>query len=143
MSRAWRGGHLGRALLSESTLSPIRILLAAMPGMMRDIVEMAIRSQPDMVIVGLLSVVGARDALSDAVQHGRPDVVIVGLEADTEPHACEDLLYDHPRVRLLEVIDDGRRATLCELRPHRVPIGNVSPEGLVGAIRAATSVGMS
>jgi len=143
MSRVWNGGHLGRALLSESTLSPIRILLAAMPGMMRDIVEMAIRSQPDMVIVGLLSVVAARDALTDAVRRGRPDVVIVGLEADTEPHACEALLYDHPRVRLLEVIDGGRAATLCELRPHRVPIDNVSPEGLVGAIRAATSVGMS
>ncbi len=110
-----------------------------MPRLMRDIVESAIRAQPDMLVVGVLGVVGARDSLSDAVQRARPNVVILG-RASAESRACEALLYEHPHVRLLEVIDDGRSATLCELRPHRVPIGDVSPEGLVGAIRAASSV---
>lgn len=137
MSRTRHRGQLGRALFSEHALSPIRILLAAMPRMLRDIIETAIRSQPDMIVVGVMGVVGAGDALSDAVQRDKPDVVILGIEADAGPHACEALLYDHPHVRLLEVTDDGRGATLCELRPHRVPIGDVSAEGLVGAIRAS------
>src|SRR5687768_1665623 len=107
-----------------------------MPRMMRDIVEMAIRSQPDMLVVGVTGVEGAGDTLGDAVHRAKPDVVILGLEAATGPRTCEALLYDNPHVRLLEVTDDGRGATLCELRPHRVPIGDVSPEGLVVAIRA-------
>ena len=137
MSRATRDGHLTPALFPEPALSPIRILLAAMPRMLRDIVERVIRSQPDMLVVGVMGVVGTSDALNSEVQRLKPNVVVLGLEADTAWNACDSLLYENPHTRLLAVTDDGRGATLCELRPHRVRIGNVSPEGLVSAIRHA------
>ena len=109
-----------------------------MPRMMHDIVERAIRSQPDMLVVGVVGAVGASDVLSDAVQRAKPDVVILGLQPDSPLRVCEELLYDNPHVRLLEVTDDGRGATVCELRPYRVPIGDVSLEGLMGAIRGSS-----
>ena len=106
-----------------------------MPRMMHDIVETAIRSQPDMLVVGVMGALATSDALGSAVQRVRPDVVILGPQSEGARPTCEALLYDHPHVRLLEVTDDGRGAKLCELRPYRVTIGDVSLEGLMGAIR--------
>jgi hypothetical protein len=138
MSRAEWGDHFRRASLSEPALSSIRILLAAMPRMMHDIVETAIRSQPDMLVVGVMGAMATSGALSDAIQRAKPDVVILGPQTDGVRPTCEALLLEHPHVRLLEVADDGRGATLCELRPYRVTLGDVSLEGLMGAIRGTS-----
>jgi hypothetical protein len=40
-------------------------------------------------------------------------------------------------VRAIEVRSDGRESVLYELRPHRVPLGEISSETLVRTIRAA------
>jgi hypothetical protein len=38
-------------------------------------------------------------------------------------------------VTAVALIDHGRENFVCELRPHRIPIGPLSPEALVALLR--------
>jgi hypothetical protein len=44
------------------------------------------------------------------------------------------LLDDHPRLKVLALEGDGRSGSIWELRPHRIPLGELSPRRLVQAI---------
>lgn len=102
--------------------------------MLGDIVRQVISEQPDMVVVGTLE---RRGALPDAVDDVGAEVVIVGVEGPELPDVCQELVISHPQIKVLAVSGDGRGAFLYELRPHTTPLGEVSPQGLVDAIRAA------
>ena len=102
--------------------------------MMREIVQSTIASEADMTVVG---VVESDDTLADAVERTDADVVILALASPDEIPAYDALLYRHPRLHLLAMVDDARGALLSELRPHRASVGDVSPAGLVDAIRAS------
>jgi hypothetical protein len=52
------------------------------------------------------------------------------------PDRYDSLLYRHPRLSVLSIGGEGS-AALHELRPHRSPLGNISPAELVATIRAA------
>jgi hypothetical protein len=100
-----------------------------MPRMLSDIIENVVTSQPDMELadgnVGL--------DLESAVTKCRADAVIVAETYEGNPYA---ILLDHPRLKLLVVSRAGEEARLVEFRV--VPIAEVSPNGLINAIRAAT-----
>jgi DNA-binding NarL/FixJ family response regulator len=113
-------------------------VLAEMPRLMREIVEGAVRSQPDMQVV---ATVEADDTIADAVARASADVVILGLERGATIGAYDGLLYRHPRLHLVALTDDGRGALMCEMRPQRTAIADVSPSGIVDAIRASTRAG--
>jgi DNA-binding NarL/FixJ family response regulator len=102
--------------------------------MLSDIITDIVTSQADMEIVG--SVADAR-ALAATVAEVDADVVVVGLPDAELPAQYASLLGARPQTRLLGVSGDGRRAFLYELRPHRTALGEVSPQALVEAIRAA------
>jgi DNA-binding NarL/FixJ family response regulator len=116
-------------------LERTRILLVEMPRMLCDIITDVVASQPDMVVVGELP---ERADLLPAVNRTRADVVVLGLPDSDLPNECGPLFDAHPRSRLLGVAADGRRAFLYELRPQRIPLGEVSPQGLLDAIRLPT-----
>jgi len=109
-------------------------VLAEMPRMMREIVETTVGSEPDMHVVAALE---ADDSLAEVVARARADVVILALDAGEELRAYDALLYRHPRLHLLAVTEDGRGAVISELRPHHALLADVSPAGLVDAIRAS------
>jgi hypothetical protein len=50
--------------------------------------------------------------------------------------ACTSLLEERPHVRALAIVEDGRRSFLFEMRPHRISLGELSPEALVSAVRS-------
>ena len=100
--------------------------------MLCDIIKEVVTSEPDLQIVGQLA---ARVDLAGAVDQTRADVVVVGLRDHELPSDCLALFDSHPRTRLLGIAADGRRAFLYELRPQRTPLGEVSPAGLIEAIR--------
>jgi DNA-binding NarL/FixJ family response regulator len=112
----------------------IRVVLAGMPRMLRDVFSQVLADQPDMEVVGDLTDV--LDLLPAAAQT-RSDVAILGLRDAGFPSICARLLDQHPRIKILGVTPDGRRACLYELRPSEVPVGDVSPAGVLAAIRAA------
>jgi len=116
----------------------IRILLAEVPRMLREIIESVIDGQADMSIVGTIP---TRDRVVSALDTTPADVVIVGLRHAETTTALDPVLYERPRLKVLAISGDGGSSTLCELRPYRVPLGDVSPSGLVDAIRTMTATG--
>jgi hypothetical protein len=103
----------------------------ALPGMLGNIVGDIVRAQPDMELVAAVDDVGA---VSEAVGRTDAGFALVGDIADRE---CTSILRAHPRTKVVSVVADGRRGFLVELRPHRVPLGEVSPQGLIDALRSA------
>jgi hypothetical protein len=107
-----------------------------MPRMLRDIITQTVSHEPDMVLVGEHT---ERTDLVSAARASQADVVVVGVSDAELPAQCEALFMMSPGIRVLGITGDGRRAFLWELRPNRTPLGEVSPEGLVEAIRTAVN----
>jgi len=101
--------------------------------MLLDIVANIVADQPDMDIVPCP--VGATN-LRIAVERGNADVVILSRKAPLDGE-YDDLLYGRVHLKVIEIEGEGRRGSLYELRPHRVPLGEMSATGLLDAIRAS------
>ena len=110
----------------------IRVLLAELPGMLGDIIRKLLASEKDIEVVGEM----AAEELLEFMGQTRADVVILGLEDSELPAIGNQLFSEHPAVRVLGVAGDGRSTFLYELRPYKVPLGEVSPKALVTAIRS-------
>src|SRR5437868_1797433 len=102
-----------------------------MPRILRDIVQGVLAADPAVA----LETTAPSDTLSDALARLEPDVAIVA-DASATPEEYATLLYRHPQLRLVDIASDGRQAHLYELRPHRVGLGALSPETLLGVVRA-------
>jgi hypothetical protein len=101
---------------------------------MSDIVHASIVAQDDMEIIET-SAMPSSAALPGFLSE--PDVVVLGLPSADLPKEWEAALYEHPHLKLLAITMDGRRAFLHELAPRATPLGEVSPELLLDAIRRA------
>jgi DNA-binding NarL/FixJ family response regulator len=110
------------------------VLIADLSGILADIVTQLIEAQPDLALVG--SVPRGENVLA-AVGAARPHVVVLGLDTPELPAAGLELLRAFPAMRLLCVTRNGRSGLACELRPHQVVLNNLSPDGLLKAVRAA------
>lgn len=109
----------------------LRILLVGMPRIVREMLERTIAEQPDMLLVG----VAAREQLLPATRETRPDFVVVGVEGEEPPDDCRRLLGEQPHVRVLGLEANAGTAYLYELRPEMSPLGEVSPDDVVAAMR--------
>ncbi len=122
------------ALLTPAPPVPhTRLLLASFPPILRDIVTDALADAGEVEVVDG----GAGEDLDRSVAASRADVVLVedGSAELADPYLS--LMYRHPRLKLLTVSPDGRRAALYRLVPERRLLAEVSPGGLAAAIRAA------
>lgn len=114
----------------------IRVLLiqAGLPTMLGDIVIRSLASHADVEVVRAADA----DDLASAVQRTGAEV-IVGTEGRVPlPEVCS-VLDDNPRARVFTLAADATMAWLYELRPERVPLGEVSPSRLADAIRGRTN----
>jgi hypothetical protein len=115
-----------------------------MPRLLREVVEHAVRAQPDLDLVrgetDGAQPVGC-DELRDAVTAAGAQVAIVGLSSDAMTAMYDDVLFEIPRLRLLAVTGDGRGAIAYELRPHVTPLGDASADTLLRAIRGVRAGG--
>jgi len=102
--------------------------------MLGDIVREIVDAQPDMQVVGRL--VDARELVRTAIATDA-DFVVLGLEDGRLPGSCDQLLELDPAIRVLAVDGDGRRSFVYQLEPRMRPLGELSPDALVAAIRAA------
>jgi DNA-binding NarL/FixJ family response regulator len=105
-----------------------------MPQMLREVIDGAIGEAPDMHVVGS---VGEREPVATSLDRTDADVLIIGVSDEGGSATLDALLYERPRVTLLTIGANGRSTALHELRPHSVSLGDVSPRGLVDAIRAS------
>ncbi len=109
----------------------IRVVLVDMPRMLQDIVRKILSAEPDMQIQA--ATVAEREIASSPEVRDADVVILAEPEARTDEYAA--VLFAHPRLRLVAISDDGRRACLYELRPQRTPLGEMSPGALVQAVR--------
>jgi hypothetical protein len=111
-------------------LRSVHVLLIALPEMLSEIVREILSHEPGIAIAAEVADVSAAEV--------RPaDVAIVGSDGEELPDPWEELLFEHPRMKVLTVSSDGRTTFLFELRPHREALGEVSPATLIDAVRAA------
>jgi len=99
--------------------------------MLRQIVLRIAEDSPELDVVAELP-----DARLDSpeILRAEPDVVITGADRISED-AVTDLLRRRHAIRILGISADARQVTLYELRPQRVPLGELAPATLVAAIR--------
>ena len=116
-------------------MTPIRVLLVGMAPILRDIVRQAVERQEDMEVVAEAAE-GHR--LRAEVEGSGAGVVIVGLEDADAVEACAAVVAERPATKVLGLEADGRRGILYALRVPRVALDDLSPEGLVAAVRAAS-----
>jgi DNA-binding NarL/FixJ family response regulator len=103
-----------------------------MPRMLRDIIEDTVSDQTDMQVVACLE---DRQQMLSRVTETDAEVVVLGMSDGDLPDESLHVFEAHPHLRLFGVTADGRRAFLYELRPQRSALGEISPQGLVEAIR--------
>jgi DNA-binding NarL/FixJ family response regulator len=102
--------------------------------MLRDIVMESLAAEPDMQVA---AEVATADDLLRSVERTRADVVVTGRDDSSLASA---LLRKQPQLKILAVADNGRESSLYEMRPQRVPLGEITPQRLVTEIRKAVHV---
>jgi len=113
-------------------MSGSRVLLVGRL-MTREMVEGLIESQPDIDVVGSVDF-GAELAVE--VDRTDPTIVVLADGEDKIEASCDDLLRARPHLTALAVVDRGRENFLCELRPHRTPLGPLLPGDLIALLRS-------
>lgn len=111
----------------------VRILVADLPGMLAEILRAVAEREPGLEVIEDPE---AAFDLAGAVERAGVDVVVVGGNCDDAAPALA-LLHARPRLRVVTVSGDGRLACHDALVPHRVVLRDVSPRGLLDAIRGA------
>jgi DNA-binding NarL/FixJ family response regulator len=115
-------------------MSPIRVLVANRPRLIRELLLATISDQPDIEVVG--EILEERE-LENAVETTRPDFLIVALEkSDRLPDVCESILRNHPHVRVIAIAADRNSSmfywtSLC-IESNQI---EASEAGVLSAIR--------
>lgn len=115
-------------------MNRISVVLSKMPRLLRDIVVDAIGSAPDIEIAGEAHSAGE---LQSFLQDGHTDLVVA---ADVDPDFTAEsqrLWKSRLRPKLLVVTESGGAAFLHCLRTETLPLGQLTPEGLLREIRTA------
>jgi DNA-binding NarL/FixJ family response regulator len=115
------------------------VLVTARP-ILESIVLAALASEPDVRVVGT---VPSLRALEMFLTGRGADLAIVDVGDRSAYEIGAQLLSRFPGLRVLTIAGDGRTATLHELRPHAVPLGEISPERLRQAIRNVLQAGVT
>jgi chemotaxis response regulator CheB len=118
--------------LEATFLERIRVVLLDMLPLLLEIVKDAIAPQDDMEIVANAASGQNLDALLQAID---ADVVVVKRDDVRNREQFDGFLYQHPRLRILEIIAKGRRGVVNELRPRRIALGEISTQSLLDTIR--------
>jgi chemotaxis response regulator CheB len=109
----------------------IRVLLARMPALLRDILHHVVESAPDMTIVGQIT----DSDLAGAAKRLRADAILVAEDTREGAGEYTQLLLRRPKLKVLAIGNEGRNGTLHEMRPQHIPLPEISAETIRDAIR--------
>jgi DNA-binding NarL/FixJ family response regulator len=116
-------------------MSPIRVLVANQPRLMRELVMATISDQTDIEIVGEVL---EKSDIASAVETTQPDFLIIALDRSRRlPFYCELILRDHPQIKVLAVSMESSNLlafywTSLEVQSNQV---EASEEGLLNILR--------
>jgi DNA-binding NarL/FixJ family response regulator len=116
-------------------MSPIRVLVANQPRLMRELVMATISDQSDIEIVGEVS---EKSEIASAVETTQPDFLIIALDRSRRlPSYCELILRDHPQIKVLAVSMESSNFLACYWTSLQVQSNQIeaSEEGLLNILR--------
>lgn len=111
---------------------PIRILVVGLPQMQKEIVCSLLDKEGDLVLVDC---VDDDRGVSEMIRATETDVLVRVSPESALREVAGGLLEEHPRLRIVALTPNGSSAFRVDLRPHVAKIHEVSPEGLMEAIR--------
>lgn len=113
------------------------LALVSCTGILGDLIRRTVATVPEFAVVQDVPD-GDLSHLSEALQQAHPDVVVwlMNDESILTDHV-ELFSADRGRV-VIAVLDDGRRSSLWELRPHRTVLDPPSLDRLIDVLRNAT-----
>jgi chemotaxis response regulator CheB len=112
----------------------IRILVANRPLLMRELILESLADQPDFEIVGE---VAEESKISENVKSTLPDFVIIALDhPGRRPAICDELLREHPEVRVIAVAPEKNFVVYywASLEIHSSDV-EACEEGFLNALR--------
>jgi chemotaxis response regulator CheB len=113
----------------------IRVLVANHPRLMREIILATFADQPDIEIVGEVADEGE---IFESVKRTLPNFVVIALDHPGQrPRICDDLLREHPEVRVIAVAPAKNYVVYywASLDIHSSNI-EASEEGVLNALRS-------
>src|SRR6266566_6015445 len=113
----------------------IRVLVANHPRLMREIVLTTFADQPDIEIVGE---VANESEISESVKRTLPNFVVIALvHPSKRPAICDELLREHPEVRVIAVAPEKNFVVYywASLDIHSNDL-EASEEGILSAMRS-------
>ena len=112
----------------------IRVLVANHPRLMRELILTTFADQPDIEVVGE---VDEEADISESMKRTLPNFVVIALDhPGRRPAICDELLREHPEVRVIAVAPEKNFVVSywASLNIHSNDIAS-SEEGLLGAMR--------
>ena len=113
----------------------IRVLVANRPRLMRELILTTFADQPDIEIVGE---VGDESEISESVKRTLPNFVVIALDQPGKrPAICDELLREHPEVRVIAVAPEKNSIVYywASLNIHSNDI-EASEQGILNAMRS-------
>ena len=113
----------------------IRVLVANRPRLMRELILTTFADQPDIEIVGE---VGEESQISESVKRTLPNFVVIALDQPGQrPAICDELLREHPEVRVIAVAPEKNFVVYywASLNIHSNDV-EASEEGILSAMRS-------
>ena len=114
----------------------IRVLVANRPRLIRETILATFADQPDVEIVGE---VADDSEIIECVNRTKPNFVVIALDQPgSRPHVCDDLLREHPEVRVIAVAPAKNYIVYywASLDIHSSNI-EASEEGVLNALRGS------
>jgi len=102
---------------------------------MRELILTTFADQPDIEIVGE---VGEESEISESIKRTLPDFVVIALDhPGTRPPICDELLREHPEVRVIAVAPEKNFVVYywASLNIHSNDI-EASEEGILNTMRS-------
>ncbi len=112
----------------------IRVLVANRPRLMRELILTTFADQPDIEIVGEVS---EESEISESVKRTMPNFVVIALDhPGRRPAICDELLREHPEVRVIAVAPEKNFVVYywASLNIHSNDI-EASEEGILSVMR--------
>ena len=112
----------------------IRVLVANRPRLMRELILTTFADQPDIEIVGE---VAEESEISANIKKTLPNFVVIALDhPGKRPAICDELLREHPEVRVIAVAPEKNFVVYywASLNIHSNDI-EASEEGILSAMR--------
>jgi chemotaxis response regulator CheB len=112
----------------------IRVLVANRPRLMRELILTTFADQPDIEIVGE---VAEESEIFDSVKKTLPNFVVIALDQPgRRPRICDELLREHPEMRVIAVAPEKNFVVYywASLNIHSNDI-EASEEGILNVIR--------